>query len=127
MVTFLKFKLTKKMDLSSPTNWSLIYEQTLSGDNLDNFLIPDIFSSNIVAIYITTSSSKSTWHTGGWINQLVQTNLIGVSTSWNSFSQRLALGGNIVFFPRDFANYQLQLSFPVWFPNAFISIWSYIG
>ncbi|MEH2458641.1 hypothetical protein [Nostoc sp.] len=115
------------MDLSLLANWSLIFEQTLSSSNLSNFLIPTSFSSQIIAVYISTSSAKATWHTGGWINQLVETNLVNGSTTWNSFSQRLSLSGNIVFFPRDFASYQLQFSFPVWFPNAFISIWAYTG
>ena len=26
-----------------------------------------------------------------------------------------------------FASYQLQFSFPVWFKNAFISVWAYTG
>ncbi|MBN3897104.1 MAG: hypothetical protein HWQ41_18050 [Nostoc sp. NOS(2021)] len=30
-------------------------------------------------------------------------------------------------FPVSFASYQLRFSFPVWFPNAFISIWTYTG
>jgi len=115
------------MDLSSSTNWSLIYEQTLSGSNLNNFLIPDSFSSGIIGVYISTPASKPTWHTGGYINQLVQTNLIDGSSDWNSFSQRLSLGGNIVIFPVSFASYQLQFSFPVWFKNAFISVWAYTG
>lgn len=114
------------MDLSSPTNWSLIYEKTISSSNLNNFLIPDTFSSSIIGVYISTSASKPTWHTGGYINQLVQTNLID-STNWNSFSQRLSLGGNIVIFPVSFTVYQLQFSFPAWFSNAFISVWAYTG
>ncbi|MEH1785879.1 MAG: hypothetical protein V7L23_09935 [Nostoc sp.] len=115
------------MDLSSPTNWNLIYEQTLSGSSLNNFLIPESFSSGIIGVYISTSTSKPTWHTGGYINQLVQTNLIDGSSDWNSFSQRLSLGGNIVIFPVPFATYKLQFSFPVWFKNAFVSVWAYTG
>ncbi|MHC5613763.1 MAG: hypothetical protein ACYTXA_22880, partial [Nostoc sp.] len=60
------------MDLSIPGNWSLIFEQTLSGSNLSNFLIPATFSSGILGIYIITPSAKKTWYTGGYVNQLVQ-------------------------------------------------------
>ncbi len=115
------------MDLSFSSDWSLIYEQTLSGSNLSNFLIPDTFSSGIIGVYISTQTSKLTWHTGGYINQLVQTNLINGSNDWNSFSQRLSLGGNIVIFPVAFVSYRLQFSFPYYFPNAFISVWAYTG
>jgi len=115
------------IDLSSVTDWSLIFQETLSSSNLPNLLISDSFSSQILGVYISVPSSKPTWYTGAWINQLVKTNLIDSSASWNSFSQRLSLGGNIVIFPTDFASYQLKFSFPVYFQNAFISIWAYIG
>ncbi len=115
------------MDLSVANNWSLIFEQTLSGDNLSNFLIPDTFSSGILGIYIVTPGARKTWYTGGYVNQLVQTNLVDDSTQWTSFSQRLSLGGNVLIFPVSFASYQLRFSFPVWFQSSFISIWAYTG
>ncbi len=113
------------LDLSSAANWSLIYDATLSGSNLSKFLIPSSFSNQIIAVHISTQSPKPTWFTGGWINQIVQTNLVNDSTIWNSFSQRLYLGGNIIIFPTNFASYQLQFSFPAWFSSASLSIWSY--
>ncbi|MHC5818394.1 MAG: hypothetical protein ACYT04_21505, partial [Nostoc sp.] len=85
------------------------------------------FSSGILGIYIITPSAKKTWYTGGYVNQLVQTNLVDNSTQWTSFSQRLSLGGNVLIFPISFASYQLRFSFPVWFESSFISISSYNG
>jgi|GEM_PF-2227592 len=115
------------MDLSSSSDWNLTFEQTLSGSDLNGFLVPNNFSSQVLAIYISTSASKPTWYTGGYVNQLVSTGLVSDNLNWNCFYQRLLLGGNIVFFPNNLSSYQLQFNFPIWFPNAFLSIWSYTG
>ncbi|MHC5860731.1 hypothetical protein [Nostoc sp.] len=114
------------MDLSSSADWNLIFEQTLTSD-LENVSIPTSFTSNIIAVYILTSTSKPTWFTGGWVNQLVPTGLIDSSPTWNIYSQRLLLGKNILIFPESLASYNLQFSFPYYFPNAFLSVWEYIG
>ena len=115
------------MDLSNPSNWSLNYQQTISGSNLPDFLVPFSFNAQILAVHIYTSGDKPTWHTAGWMNQLVETNLVSSSSVWSAFSQRTLLGGNIVFLPNNFSSYQLQFSFPRWFPDAYLTIWSYLG
>jgi len=116
------------MDLSSSDDWSLIYEQTLSGSQLPNFLIPANFTSQILAIYISVPNASSTWHTGGWLNQQPQTaELVDSSTTWNSYSKRLSLGGNIISFPNEFDSYEIEINFPKWFDSVFIAIWQYSG
>jgi len=115
------------MDLSQSSDWSLSFEQTLTGSNLSNFLVPVQFTSQIIGVYISTSAAKPTWHRAGWISQLVPTNLISTTVNWIAYNDVTLLGGNVIIFPDNFSSYQLQFSFPVYFPNAFLSIYSYSG
>jgi len=114
------------MDLSSPLNWNLVFEQNLTPD-LRTFTIPTFLSSNIIAVYVLTSGSKPTWFTGGWVNQLVPTALIDNSFSWNIYTQRILLGKNIITFPQSLPVYQLQFTLPSYFLNTFLGVWEYTG
>ena len=115
------------MDLSNPSDWTLRYQNTISDSNLPNFLVPFSFNAQIIALHIYTSGDKPTWYTAGYVNQLVSTNLVSSTTVWSAFSQRTLLGGSILFLPNNFASYQLQFSFPYWFPDAYLSVWEYTG
>lgn len=115
------------MDLSQSTDWNLTFEQTLSSSDLPNFLVPSEFSSQVVAVFISTSGSKPTWYRAGYLRQIVPTGLISSTSEFCSFDQLMLLGGNVVFFPNNFNNYQIRIIFPFYFPNAFLSIYSYTG
>ena len=114
------------MDLTS-ASWTLNYQNTIEASTPFDYLVPVDFTSQTLAIHLYSSADKPTWHTAGYLNQLVLTNLISSSAVWSAYSQRLLIGGNIIFFPNDFSSYQLQFSFPRWFPDAYISIWSKIS
>ncbi|OYE04746.1 hypothetical protein [Nostoc sp. 'Peltigera membranacea cyanobiont' 232] len=114
------------MDLSNASNWSLVYEQTLTS-GLRLFTMPTSLSSNIVAVYILTPNPKPTWFTGAWVNQLIPTGLIDSSNSWNINSERILLGKNVLIFPQSLSTYNLQFSFPAYFPSVFLSVWEYTG
>jgi len=117
------------MDLSNSANWQNAYEETLQLSNtpsFPDFVLPNPLSSPVIAIFVTTSAQKATWHTAGFLNQSTGISL-APAANWTTYSQRILLGGNIVFFPNNFPSYQLSFSFPYWFPNAFVSIWEYMG
>lgn len=114
------------MDLSNASNWSLVYEETLTRQP-GLFTMPILLSSNIVAIVVTTPSPKPTWFTGAWVNQLIPTGLIDSSTTWSIGSNRILLERNVLVFPQSLSNYALQFSFPAYFPTVFLSVWEYTG
>lgn len=114
------------MNLYSPSDWGLVYEENLTPQP-GLFTMPISLSSNIVAIYITTPIPKPTWFTGAWVNQLIATGLIDSSTTWNINSNRILLGKNVIVFPQSLSNYALQFSFPAYFPTVFLSVWEYTG
>jgi len=114
------------MDLSNGSNWSLVYEQTLTRQP-GLFTMPILLSSNIVAIVVTTPSPKPTWFTGAWVNQLIATGLIDSSTTWSIGSNRILLERNVLVFPQSLSSYALHFSFPAYFPTVFLSVWEYTG
>ncbi|MEH1851451.1 MAG: hypothetical protein V7L11_07140 [Nostoc sp.] len=114
------------MNLYSPSDWALVYEENLTPQP-GLFTMPILLNSNIVAIYITTPTPKPTWFTGAWVNQLIATGLIDSSTTWNINSNRILLGKNVIVFPQSLSSYSLQFSFPAYFPTVFLSVWEYTG
>lgn len=115
------------MDLSQSANWSLAFENTLSGSSPISVIVPAL-TSQVLAVYVSTPSQQDTWYTGGWLNQQPQTaQLVDSTTTWNSYSKRLSLGGNIICFPNQFDLYEIEISFPRWFETVFITIWQYVG
>jgi len=115
------------MDLSQSANWSLAFENTLSGSSPISVIVPAL-TSQVLAVYVSTRSQQDTWYTGGWLNQQPQTaQLVDSTTTWNSYSKRLSLGGNIICFPNQFDLYEIEINFPRWFETVFITIWQYVG
>jgi hypothetical protein len=118
------------MDLSNTANWENVYEETLTfgiAPNFPDFSLPIQLTSRVIFVQVSTSNQKNTWHLAGWLNQALNLNLLNTQTNTFSFSQRLLLGGNVIFFPLDVTSYGLTFSFPHWFGTTFISVWEYTG
>jgi hypothetical protein len=118
------------IDISNTSNWEQTYEETLTFDVapvFPNFTLPIQLTSQLIFIQVSTVNQKETWHLAGWVNQVVNLNLLGINSNTFAFSQRLLLGGNLILFPQTFSSYSLTFSFPNWFATTVISIWEYTG
>ena len=110
------------MDLFS--NWVSVGNGSFSSasGSIPTFTIPTLLNAQIVGIKISTDNAKSSWYTGGWVEQLVLTSIDG-STPFLTFSKKLELGGSIIFFPQNINNYSLRISFPAYFKDVSVAVW----
>ncbi|MDF5736804.1 MULTISPECIES: hypothetical protein [unclassified Nostoc] len=109
------------MDLS--TGWTSVGNGsfTNASGSIPIFTIPSLLNAQIVAIKISTENAKPTWYTGAWIDQKVLTGLDLIP--WVTFSKKIGLGGNIIFFPQAISNYSIDISFPVYFKTVSVGVW----
>ncbi|MGV0102350.1 hypothetical protein NSTCB13_00871 [Nostoc sp. DSM 114160] len=109
------------MDLS--TGWTSVGNGSFSSasGSIPLFSVPGFFNSQIIGIKISTINAKSSWYTGGWIEQKILTELD--STPWITFAKKLEIGGNIIFFPQAIDNYSIDISFPNYFKTVSVEVW----
>ncbi|MEH2137158.1 hypothetical protein [Nostoc sp.] len=110
------------MDLSS--GWTSVGNGSFTSSNgyIPTFTVPSLLNAQVVAIKISTDNAKPTWYTGAWVDQKVLTGLDG-STPWITFSKKIGLGGNIIFFPQVISNYLVDISFPTYFKTVSVGVW----
>jgi len=108
------------MDLS--TGWASLGNGSFSG-SIPVFSVSSL-AAQIIAIQISASNAKATWYTGGWLDQKVLTDL--ETTPFITFSQKLHIGGNIIFFSEPIDNYSIDISFPTYFTDVNVALWKYV-
>lgn len=112
----------EKSDLSS--GWISVGngDFTSSSGSIPTFTVPSLLNAQIVAIKILTENAKPTWYTGAWVDQKVLTGLDG-SIPWITFSKKVGLGGNVIFFPQVIFNYSIDISFSAYFETVSVGVW----
>ncbi len=94
---------------------------TSSSGYIPTFTVPSFLNAQIVGIKILTDNAKPTWYTGAWVEQKVSTGLDSIP--WITFSKKIGLGGNIIFFPQPVNNYSIDISFPTYFKTVSVGVW----
>jgi len=126
------------VDLNNAANWSNFYGTTVTAapassstfTPIPEYTVPILADKHILAVTISASNAKPTWHFGGFFNQKVSTGLIvgGIPSTDAVQKRRMYLNRlTLMIFQPLTSTYAISVEVPKWFSDFTLSIFEYIG
>jgi hypothetical protein len=125
----------RRVELANINHWELVWTWNGVADTdpkgIQEQICPITFSSKLLLVYPYSPNGRATWRWAGYANQRLSTNLlVGGAFDTNVTADRRSLWlrrMNLLPFDRWQSEYAVSFEFPVWFPDASLQVWQYIG
>ncbi len=128
------------LQLGNASNWESVYFSTQFAYQINTvppryapipkIVVPTQLESHILAVYVSCTPLKSSWHFAGWLSQKIFTGLtVGGTTDAESVQRRKIWLNKITLIRLEkLANsYSIAIEVPKWFQSVSIQVWEYIG
>lgn len=124
------------LDIQNGANWDLVYTDTklvAPGNKpgtyipIPSYKIPVLFTSNIIAVQLTSSNASPSWYLGARLQQVIQSAGVTSTEYWGKQYQAGLNRTNLLVLPALAPQYALHVSFPRWIQDIQIDIAEYTG
>jgi len=127
------------VQLDNSSNWNTFYSTTVTATPdangssfaaIPEYTVPILADKHIIAVSISASNAKPTWHFGGFLNQKIPTGLTvgGLPSTDAVQKRRLYLDRlTLLIFRQLTSTYSISVEVPKWFSDFTLVIFEYTG